>query len=56
MKEELQHKVSQTISKTINTLNNIEVHGKQNLDRLLGCILVLENLMKECESDVREKN
>lgn len=27
-----------------NTLNSIEVRGKDNLDKLLGCILVLEQI------------
>lgn len=30
----------------IQTLNLIEVHGKDNLDMLLGCILTLESLAK----------
>lgn len=32
----------ETIAKVIHTLNQIEVHGKENLDKLLGCIMVLE--------------
>lgn len=32
------------IQTVINTLNSIEVSGKQNLDYLLGCIIVLEQL------------
>lgn len=30
-----------------NTLNEIEVHGKDNLDRLLGCIWTIEKLIEE---------
>ena len=29
------------------TLNQIEVHGKENLDMLLGCIMTLEQIGKE---------
>lgn len=33
-----------TIQDIINTLNGIEVKGKENLDRLLGAIMALEAL------------
>ena len=29
----------------INTLNQIDVRGKENMDRLLGCIQTLEQLL-----------
>ena len=32
------------IQTVINTLNSIEVSGKQNLDYLLGCIMALEQI------------
>lgn len=32
------------IQAIIDTLNKIEVHGKDNLDRLLGCIQALEEI------------
>lgn len=35
------------LEKIISTLNSIEVHGKDNLDKLLGCIMVLEDLEAE---------
>lgn len=35
------------LSQVINTLNLIEVQGKDNLNRLLGCILVLEDIVSE---------
>lgn len=35
-----------TIDDIINTLNGIEVKGKENLDRLLGAILALEAIKK----------
>lgn len=31
----------------INTLNDIRVSGKEDLQKLLGCILALESLTKE---------
>lgn len=40
-----------TIIAVINTLNNVEVHGKNNLDMVLGCILSLEKLCKDGEDD-----
>ena len=36
-----------TIKAIISTLNSIEVRGKDNLDKLLGCIMVLENMLAE---------
>ena len=35
------------IAAVIVTLGKIEVHGKDNLSRLLGCIQELEKLMQE---------
>ena len=39
------------IEQLIATLNLIEVHGKENLDMLLGCILTLEQIKKDGEVD-----
>jgi hypothetical protein len=36
------------------TLNEIEVCGSENLDRLLGCILTIEKMIAEAEREVRE--
>lgn len=33
------------LSAVVHTLNTIEVHGRENLDRLLGCIQVLEGML-----------
>lgn len=33
-----------------NTLNTIDVHGKENLDKMLGCINVLEHIARNLES------
>lgn len=35
----------------INTLNTIEVRGKDNLDKLLGCILLLENIQQKINNN-----
>ena len=43
------------IGRIISTLNNIEVHGKNNLDMLLGCIMALEQIESQMEQDVKEK-
>ena len=33
------------------TLNEIEVHGSENMDRLLGCIQTIEKMIKEGENE-----
>lgn len=38
------------IAAVIVTLGKVEVHGKDNLSRLLGCIQELEKLMQEEET------
>lgn len=43
------------LKKVIATLCNIEVHGKNNLDMLLGCIMALEQIESQMEQDVKEK-
>lgn len=37
------------LKKVIATLGNIEVHGKNNLDMLLGCIMALEQIDAQME-------
>lgn len=39
--------MNQTLQIILNTLNQIEVKGKANLDRLLGAVIALERLMAE---------
>lgn len=39
----------QTILAMISTLNAVEVRGKENLDRILGCIVTLEDALKDKE-------
>lgn len=43
------------IKKIIATLGNIEVHGKNNLDMLLGCIMALEQIDAQMERDAKSK-
>ena len=38
------------IAAVIVTLGKVEVHGKDNLSRLLGCIQELEKMMNEEET------
>lgn len=35
------------IDRIIASLNEIEVHGKRNIDILLGCIIMLERMRDE---------
>ena len=37
------------------TLNNIEVKGKDNMDKLLGCILTLEEIEDEIKKSKVEE-
>lgn len=47
--------MNNNLSKVISTLNNIEVHGKNNLDMLLGCIMALEQIDAQMERDAKSK-
>ena len=47
MKGEFKMEVKQTIINVLNTLNGIEVSGRQNLDRLLGSMVALEKVIDE---------
>ena len=45
------------LKQIIFTLNSIEVKGKDNLDKLLGCILLLESIVNApAETDNKEGN
>ena len=43
------------LKSVIYTLNNIEVRGKTNMDRLLGCIRVLE-MMANKNEETKDEN
>lgn len=45
----------ETIKAVINTLNQVNVNGKQNLDRLLGSIVALEKVLGELTRKEEEK-
>ena len=40
----------------VTTLNSIEVHGKDNLSKLLGCINALESILAEQEDGEKVNN
>lgn len=42
------------IKQIINTLEQIEVHGKDNMAKLLGCIYALEEVIKDSEQTTKE--
>lgn len=44
------------IQTVIDTLNTIEVHGKTNLSRILGCISALEQFVAQGEEEPQEKD
>ena len=39
----------------LNTLNSIRVSGKEDVQKLLGCILALEALLKENDKEEKEE-
>lgn len=43
------------IKMVISTLDGVEVRGKDNLDRLLGCINALESVVKQAEQRAGEE-
>lgn len=46
--------MKEILQNLIYTLGCIEVRGKQNLDRLLGCIMTLEKLRDMVKTEQRE--
>lgn len=42
------------IQQIINTLNTIEVKGKDNMSKLLGCIYALEEIIQNSEQTHKE--
>lgn len=47
--------MKEKIEMVIRTLNNIEVHGKSNLDMLLGCIMALEQIDAQMKQEKKKK-
>ncbi|MBQ8797237.1 MAG: hypothetical protein IJZ56_03465 [Oscillospiraceae bacterium] len=43
------------IKMVISTLNGVEVKGKDNLDKLLGCINALESMVQVAEAQPPQK-
>ena len=39
----------------IATLNDIEIKGKDNMDKLLGCIMAMEGLAQQMEQPATEE-
>lgn len=39
------------MKKMLNTMNKIEVNGKENLDMLLGCMMTVEQIINALEGD-----
>lgn len=45
----------ETLKKVVATLGSIEVHGKNNLDMLLGCIMALEQIDAQMKQEAKKK-
>lgn len=48
MKE--QKEIAETIKAVINTLNHVDVRGRDNMDRLLGSIITLERCAAQIQA------
>ena len=46
--------MEQTIKNIINTLNMVEVRGRDNMDLMLGAIMALESLVGELSAPPQE--
>lgn len=44
------------IKQIINTLEQIEVHGKDNMAKLLGCIYALEGMIQQNTEEQSEED
>lgn len=44
------------IKLVLNTLDDIEVKGKKNIDAMLGCMNALESFIQEAEAEKNEEN
>lgn len=47
--------ITSTIQLVISTLNDVEVKGRDNLDKLLGCILTLECTVSKLKDNDAKK-
>lgn len=45
----------ETLTLILTTLNRIDVRGRENLTRLLGCIQALEKLKEGCAHDADDQ-
>lgn len=43
------------IKLVLNTLEDIEIKGKQNIDAMLGCMNALESFIQQVESENKEE-
>lgn len=46
--------VAETIKAVVNTLNQVTVNGRMNMDRLLGSIIALEKVIATIEEGKKE--
>lgn len=44
-----------TIKLVLNTLEDIEIKGKKNLDALLGCMIALESFIQKAEANNKKE-
>lgn len=49
------NEIARTIRLVLNTLNNVDVRGRENLDRLLGCMQALEKAAAALEKGDKEE-
>lgn len=47
--------VADTLKAVINTLNQVTVNGRMNMDRLLGSILALEKVVAALEEEAKKE-
>lgn len=46
--------IKTNIINVINTLNTVTIHGRENMNRLLGCIMVLEKMASDLDKPEAE--
>lgn len=45
-----------TIKLVLNTLEDIEIKGKKNIDAMLGCMIALENFIQMAEAESKDEH